>query len=100
MFRSSMLKNLWRFVKPPLLFFIRVLHWNEPQAGSLSTSSIVATCLEELPELNKKGVDEETIRGMGGTIHAGEWYFHMAAEGRDLTSLPWRIGAEETASKT
>jgi len=49
-------------------------HVNESfEADTLATSSVVATCLEELPELAKDGVDKEVIRGLGGTIYlAGE----------------------------
>lgn len=43
------------------------------QAGAITTPSFAATCLEEFPELSKGGVDEETIRGVGGSIYlAGE----------------------------
>ena len=48
------------------------------QAGTLATPSIVATCLEGLPELSKDGVDEETIRGMSGTVYLGERRCQMA----------------------
>ncbi|KAF9645500.1 cytochrome P450 [Thelephora ganbajun] len=41
------------------------------QADTVITSSFVATCLEELPELSKDGIDEEAIRGVGGTIYFG-----------------------------
>ena len=46
------------------------------QAGTLTTPSIVATCLEEFPELSKDGVDEEAIRGMSGTVYLGEHHYH------------------------
>jgi len=38
------------------------------EAETLTTSSVVATCLEGLSELSEGGVDEEAIRGVGGTI--------------------------------
>ncbi|KAF9786329.1 cytochrome P450 [Thelephora terrestris] len=42
---------------------------NAFQADDITTSSFVASCLEDLPELSKDGVDEETIRSLGGTIY-------------------------------
>ena len=45
------------------------------------TPSIVATCLEELPELSEEGVDEEAIRGVSGTVYLGERHCHMIVEG-------------------
>jgi len=41
------------------------------EAETLATPSIVATCLEELPDLSKDGIDEEAIRGLGGTTYLG-----------------------------
>lgn len=41
------------------------------QANTTTTSSFVGTCLEELPQLGKDGVDEEVIRGVGGIIYLG-----------------------------
>lgn len=45
----------------------------------ITVPSFVATCLEELPELSKDGVDEETIRGVGGTIYLGECLLSITA---------------------
>ena len=56
----------------PLPFLVQVVYWNEIQAGTLASSSVVGTCLEELPELSKQGVDEDVIRGMSGVIYLGE----------------------------
>ncbi|KAF9786299.1 cytochrome P450 [Thelephora terrestris] len=43
------------------------------EAKTITDSSFTATCLEELPELAKNGVDEEAIRAVGATIFlAGE----------------------------
>jgi len=39
------------------------------EAGTLATPSVVATCLEELPELRNNSIDEEAIQGVGGTIY-------------------------------
>ncbi|KAF9645502.1 cytochrome P450 [Thelephora ganbajun] len=41
------------------------------EVGAVATPSFLATCLEELPELNNDGVDEETIRDVGGAIYLG-----------------------------
>ena len=41
------------------------------------TPSIVATCLEELPELSEMGVDEEVIRGVSRSISLGEYHYHI-----------------------
>ena len=54
----------------------RVSYEKELQAETLTTTSVVATCLEELPELSKDGVDEEVIRDVGGTIFLGEHHCH------------------------
>ena len=56
-------------------------YWNALQAETLTTPSIVATCLEELPELAKQGVDEEVIRGVCGSVYLGEHRDHMPMEG-------------------
>ncbi|KAF9646526.1 cytochrome P450 [Thelephora ganbajun] len=45
------------------------------QAGAMTASSFAATCLEELPELSKGGVDEEAIRGTASAIKS----FFLAA---------------------
>jgi len=39
------------------------------EADALTTPSIVATCLEELPELRKNLIDEEAIREVSGAIY-------------------------------
>ena len=36
----------------------------------------MATCLEELSELKKEGVDEEVIRGVSATVCLGEHHHH------------------------
>jgi len=41
------------------------------QADAITTSSFVVTCLEELSELSKGGVDEATIQDVGGMIYLG-----------------------------
>jgi len=61
----------------PLPLLTRVTYQNKFQAETLATPSVVATCLEELPELGKDGVDEEAIRAVGGTIFLGERRFCM-----------------------
>jgi hypothetical protein len=57
-----------------------VSYWRELQAKTLTASSIVATCLEELPELARQGVDEDVIRGMNGIVYLGENHYCMAIE--------------------
>ena len=68
-----------RFVRLPCCSS-PVFYWNGSQGGTLAASSVVATCLEELPELTKDGVDKEVIRGVGGTVYLGERRCHMAIE--------------------
>ena len=41
------------------------------------TPSIAATCLEELPELRKDGIDEEAIRGITGSMYLGGCHFRV-----------------------
>ena len=60
-----------------LLLLVRVSYWDELQAGTLTTPSIVAECLEELPELSGGGIDEEAIRGVSGTVYLGEHHCRM-----------------------
>jgi hypothetical protein len=73
-------KESFEVREPPLPLLIRVSYWNELQAGTLTTPSVVATCLEELSELSQQGVDEDVIRGVNGTIYLGEHHCHMAVE--------------------
>ncbi|KAF9645498.1 CyP450 monooxygenase [Thelephora ganbajun] len=49
------------------------------EADTITASSFVTTCLEELPELSKDGVDEEVIRGVGASIYFGEHHCHVAS---------------------
>ena len=42
------------------------------QKGTITTSSIVATCLEELEDFAKDGIDEEAIRSVSATVFLGE----------------------------
>ena len=55
-----------------LLLLVRPPYRGKLQADTLTTPSIVAAYLEELPELSKDGVDEEVIRGVSGTVYLGE----------------------------
>ena len=71
-----------------LLLLIRASYRNKFQAGTLTTPSIVATCLEELPELAKRGVDEDVIRGMSGTVYLGEYHHRVTTEERHSASSP------------
>ncbi|KAF9786328.1 cytochrome P450 [Thelephora terrestris] len=41
------------------------------QADATTTTSVVATCLEELPDLSREGVDEEVVRNVGGIVFLG-----------------------------
>ena len=85
---------------------------NGPQANNITTSSFAATCLEELPELSKDGVDEEAIRAVGGTIYLGERHHRVLAfheldvvtrwrrDGRLVATTSVRLFADRLASKT
>ena len=57
----------------------------------------MATCLEELPELGRGGVDEDVIRDVGGAIYLGEYYCYVnhrrVAFNSELAVCP---GGEET----
>jgi len=64
---------------------------------TLTTPSVVATCLEELPELAKQGVDEEVIRGVNGAIYLGE--HQLCGRGKMFfNKLVARLAGEETVS--
>jgi len=73
-----------------------VSYLNGLQAETVTTPSIVATCLEELPELSKQGVDEEVIRGVCGSVYLGECHGNIPTEGRRSqarrVSSWWRHG--------
>lgn len=72
----------------------------------------MATCLEELPELSKEGVDEEVISGVGGTIYLGgccRYVNHtilntlaVCPGGKETVSGPsgLKFPADDSASKT
>ena len=72
---------------------------NELQTGTLDAPSVAAACLDEISELNQGGIDEEVIKDTSGVVYIGECHSHMA-EGRNLTSYPWFLAGEETASET
>ena len=61
---------------PPLPRLVQIPYWNKLQTESSTTPSIVATCLEELPELAKLGIDEDVVRDVAGTIFLGEHQPH------------------------
>ena len=82
-------KKSFEVCEPPLLLLVLVSYWDELQAETLTTPSIVATCLEELPELAKQGVDEEVIRGVCGSVYLGEHHGHIP--GRMLLRSSSRI---------
>ena len=52
----------------------------------------MATCLEELPELAKQGVDEEVIRGVCGSVYLGERqsYAHGRTSFTTRCAASWR----------
>ena len=96
-------KESFEVSESPFLPLIQVSYWNKLQAETLTAPSIVATCLEELPELSERGVDEEVIRGMSGTIYLGECRYHtivLSYYHRKVTSngFPMHLGGEETVS--
>ena len=81
----------------PLL--IQAPHWNDLQEGALTTSSIVGTCLEELPELAAQGIDQEVICGVNGSIYLGECQL-CGHGGMISNNLFARLAGEETVSGT
>ena len=84
----------------PLTLLVRTLCWNGLQTETLTTSSIAATCLGELPELAAQGVDEEVIRGVNGAIYLGEPYQTYGHGGISLKKLVVCLAGEETVSGT
>jgi hypothetical protein len=58
----------------------------------------MATCLEELPDLTKDGVDEEAIRAVAATIFLGGYHCHPTIERGYLTSPPRNQAGGETVS--
>ena len=76
-------KETLQVCKPPLPSLVQIPYWSEPQVESPATPSIVATCLEELQEFAKQGVDEEVIRGVAGSVFLGE-HRPYGTEGRHL----------------
>ena len=92
-------KQSFEVREPPLSLPVRVSYQDELQAGTLTTPSIMATCLEELTELRKEGVDEEVIRGVSATVCFGEHHHHCITVGRKITfETTVMLGGEETVS--
>jgi len=91
-------KETSQVCEPPLPRLVQVPYQNELQAESPTNSSIVGTCLEELPELAKQGVDEGVVRDVCGTIFLGE-HQPYGTDGFHLTrsSCP---GSVDTVSRT
>jgi len=78
-------KEALQVCEHPLPRLVQVPYWNELQAESPINPSVVATCLEELPELAKQGVTEEVIRDVCGTMFLGEHQPHGTVSYNNIT---------------